>query len=360
MDIPPFAKSLLAHLNFNHIQVFTIVIVIGLTTLLGIDSIGNSETVFKFTGVHSHTFVIPTLLLLFLIRLKYHQLLPKNIARPLALLTMGVLAITVGATLYDAVTPVNALYALTRLHQTRLSILPAFLSIVLLLNQNTRWWQRHWQKVIVILPFVIFFGAVLINLFPFNVFLELVKEDRLVENTQFWVLALGSAVALWHSLQLRKTSSIFTAGCFLCIAVVFALIAGDEISWGQRILGIQTHEYIKTINRQEELTIHNLYALEWLVKYGYATVAFLGIAGWPLLKIAQPRMAKYAPSWLLIGYFLLPFGFYAAQIRILWGIWHRWSEVAELYLYAGVVLWSVLLGWKLVHYKKRSTTHRKK
>ncbi|MCC7116998.1 MAG: hypothetical protein IT310_00615 [Anaerolineales bacterium] len=45
---------------------------------------------------------------------------------------------------------------------------------------------------------------------------------------------------------------------FLGLACMFFLAAGEEISWGQRILHIATPNLIKGVNVQEELTFHNL------------------------------------------------------------------------------------------------------
>lgn len=42
------------------------------------------------------------------------------------------------------------------------------------------------------------------------------------------------------------------------LALVFVFGFGEEISWGQRILGFETPELIKEINIQEEFNLHNL------------------------------------------------------------------------------------------------------
>lgn len=39
------------------------------------------------------------------------------------------------------------------------------------------------------------------------------------------------------------------------------MAAGEEISWGQRILGIQTPESIRAVNVQHELNLHNM---QWI------------------------------------------------------------------------------------------------
>ena len=49
---------------------------------------------------------------------------------------------------------------------------------------------------------------------------------------------------------------------YLGMALIFFFGAGEEISWGQRILGFQTPEALSEVNRQEEFNLHNLSAWE--------------------------------------------------------------------------------------------------
>ncbi len=41
-------------------------------------------------------------------------------------------------------------------------------------------------------------------------------------------------------------------------AVGFFMLFGEEISWGQRLLGFETPEAFKEINVQDEFNLHNL------------------------------------------------------------------------------------------------------
>lgn len=45
---------------------------------------------------------------------------------------------------------------------------------------------------------------------------------------------------------------------FLLMAAVFFIGAGEEMSWGQRQLGLETPSWMKSVNRQQELNIHNI------------------------------------------------------------------------------------------------------
>lgn len=89
------------------------------------------------------------------------------------------------------------------------------------------------------------------------------EEDCLVENLQvvFCLLASFFFFRKYHLHQegcdlyfLKTRKNIF----FLLLAVGIFFLAGEEISWGQRIFNIQTPEALSQINIQKELNIHNL------------------------------------------------------------------------------------------------------
>jgi hypothetical protein len=45
---------------------------------------------------------------------------------------------------------------------------------------------------------------------------------------------------------------------FLILLLLFFLGFGEEISWGQRIFGFETPDFVKENNVQKEFSIHNL------------------------------------------------------------------------------------------------------
>jgi hypothetical protein len=44
----------------------------------------------------------------------------------------------------------------------------------------------------------------------------------------------------------------------LALGIVFFLACGEELSWGQHMLGFETPETLETVNRQAEFNLHNL------------------------------------------------------------------------------------------------------
>lgn len=90
-----------------------------------------------------------------------------------------------------------------------------------------------------------------------------VREDRIYESLTaiyFFVASIMFAIAFYRSpIKLNfKDLAWLKRLSFLGFALLFFFGAGEEISWGQRIFGIETPNLIKGVNVQEEITIHNL------------------------------------------------------------------------------------------------------
>lgn len=96
--------------------------------------------------------------------------------------------------------------------------------------------------------------------FPKTVFLILFKEDGVFEylTTIFFLLAF-----VFFLLSLSKQKRKFINFYILILSLVCFFVGMEEISWGQRIFGVETPETIKKINYQDELTVHNLVAPDY-------------------------------------------------------------------------------------------------
>lgn len=337
---------------FSSIQAHFInfLIALPLFLLLALDSFGNSETVFKLIGVQSYQLVIPSLLLFLFVRWKRESFIHRKVNSLFRFTLIIGLITTTLLTVYDALTPANAAFALTRLHQDHLWLLTITAGIIFVLNKTNAWWHEYWKQALFLTPFIFYYIAVITRLFPFDVFLQLVKEDHFIEYSQFWVLGFGSVSSFFIAHKLKKKSELLFMALFVFFGLGFFFVAGDEISWGQRILAIEVNESVKQINRQDELTIHNLYAVEWLVIYGYVVLSTFGVfSRFICEKISfLNRYLVFTPKYQLLGYFLFPFIFYFMQLKVEGGIWQPWSEVAELYFYSGLVLWIFMFGQSLL------------
>ena len=94
-----------------------------------------------------------------------------------------------------------------------------------------------------------------------------IHEDQyfeIVGALGFFFTAILFLISFFLSRQIRQRDlwSWIVSFTFLGLAILFVFGAGEEISWGQRILNIETPESLSAINRQGELNLHNLEALD--------------------------------------------------------------------------------------------------
>ncbi len=101
----------------------------------------------------------------------------------------------------------------------------------------------------------------------------------------------------------------------LALAVVFAFGAGEEISWGQRLLGFATPDAVEAVNVQGEFTLHNLEAyginavsltrrLFHLFWFTLTVVIPVGAALSERLRGALGRIMPIPPWWVGVPFVL--------------------------------------------------------
>lgn len=87
---------------------------------------------------------------------------------------------------------------------------------------------------------------------------QYVQEDGIVEWITVTALLAGAIVCFSRLKKLfLKRSKWFLLVTF-CLGLFLFFSSGEEISWGQRILGIQSPEYFQKNNSQQETNLHNL------------------------------------------------------------------------------------------------------
>ena len=106
------------------------------------------------------------------------------------------------------------------------------------------------------------------------------SEDGPLEWIQFIEYAISSILALLIYIRTKRKKNINTI-IWLLIALLSFVIAGEEISWGERITGIGINS-ISEINVQGETNFHNLpffhnYLLDPIFEI---SCIFLGWFGW--------------------------------------------------------------------------------
>jgi hypothetical protein len=248
----------------------------------------------------------------------------------------------------------NYLYSHFFIYFDRVTLWSIFAWLFGLVTMPEKYLRKYWQNIVFGFPVGLFAAMALIWTWPQDVFLQLVKEDNLVENAQVSTLLTGFMAALFLSKNFLEKKLLIMGGLFLIVSVVLFFIAGDEMSWGQRLLGLKTPSELGQNNLQEEITVHNINGLHQMVGYGYMIIGLYGSFAWIIgenfLKKFY-RWTKYfiPPSYLFFFFYLsLIYNSYA-----LGGINHfkEWSEVAELMLYSGISIF-LFVNYLEIKFKK--------
>jgi len=306
------------------------------------DSIGSDKTIQSRFGISSSLVLLLSWLVIGILRLKRNCDIKSKkfelvilVSALLSFLATGFLSV------WDYLTPVNYVYSVTRIQQQQLGLVSVFLIGLFFIYKGRLWWKNNYKKTMFFTPLGLILGLMVVRLWPRNYFLEIVKEDHLIENLQVYLIGIGLMVIgrmiYLGGKNLKKWEKILMS----IIILGFVLLLGDEISWGQRIFHISTPELMLKINRQKELTIHNLYSIEWMVQRGYIIIGLLGGSIWMvkkrLLKLST-HFRWLIPSSYLIYFFVLP-GLYNIYPLVLGeNLIREWSEVMELLLYSGMVI----------------------
>lgn len=173
---------------------------------------------------------------------------------------------------------------------------------------------------------------------------RLVDEDGVVENLQVAGYLCMAVAFLWltrgGSDHARPAAWRWGAAAVLCLWLV-----GEELSWGQRLLGFDTPGWWRERNLQYETNLHNLRIFRpWVNKTPHA-LALAGSGAW-LLASWSALARRIAPPWYLSTFFWPAVAFY-----VVWGAGAHFDlgplargalvvvedqEVAELWILTGI------------------------
>lgn len=180
-----------------------------------------------------------------------------------------------------------------------------------------------------------------------SAFIRATDEDGPVEWFQVLILLATTALFGLAAIRLWERSSRLVAVAFV-IAVVGAIaVAGEEISWGQRLFGFSTPAELEDINYQGEANLHNIVALDNLVKLTHIGAGLYGTV-LPVLALSRraPRVLRSSllvPPVALVSFFLVTLLHWIGRIFVdpdRAGA--RVSEISELSMFAGAMVFAWL------------------
>ncbi len=159
--------------------------------------------------------------------------------------------------------------------------------------------RRRGQILSFLLPIPLYCLMLYLYRFENKLFLTLIAEDSIVEYSTALFFIISSFGFFW--LQQHIEPKIIKFGLLLAAIGLF-VIGGEEVSWGQRILGISTPAVIAEQNLQHEITLHNLKSIYYHVVPAYVAIGILAGAVLPAFKLLADKLfkakAKIVSRWL--------------------------------------------------------------
>ena len=133
--------------------------------------------------------------------------------------------------------------------------------------------------------------AYLALLLPSDAVDAYVKEDGVIE----WIGAVGlfaaSGCCFWMAHRSRGRWAGIKRLAVLGLAIVFFFGGGEEISWGQRVLGFETPEELSEANAQDETNVHNLKIFD-----DFLSIERLFQLFWIAFAVLIPIICALAPN----------------------------------------------------------------
>lgn len=128
-----------------------------------------------------------------------------------------------------------------------------------------------------------------------------VQEDGFLEWASFFGFALAAVVFALRAANARREAGLLGAWWPWGVAAFCSLVALEEISWGQRLLGYRPPDPFLAHNFQQELNFHNVLPTDWrklallAVIFGYGVVLPVA-AAWPPTGSRLARLGVMSPA----------------------------------------------------------------
>jgi hypothetical protein len=179
-----------------------------------------------------------------------------------------------------------------------------------------------------------------------HVFINLTKEDSVVECAQFFLFLISGYVALKIFFKIKKNKKLHST-LFLLLSISLFFVAFEEISWGQRIFNLETPKTLQELNVQKETNIHNIFGYN-VNQIIYVLIGLYGMFSRKIIIRFFPKKAKqlliFTPQKYFFWYFFIVFFVYLDRsffnlnydtvingVFRKYAIW-QWLEISELYL----------------------------
>jgi hypothetical protein len=180
-------------------------------------------------------------------------------------------------------------------------------------------------------------------------------EDGPIESLSavfYLVSSLGFLVAAFRSEFLRGRPEWWIRGMTLAWALLMFAFFGEEISWGQRVLGLQTPDWFAPMNRQKEINLHNIFWIEQPVGGVYRLVTIMILMTGLVIPLAaftrrgRRLLQRFAFPILPCGWAVLFIGCFLYDRYYPKVLGLPSSEVREFLLAIGMMAFGLHAAWR--------------
>lgn len=314
--------------------------------------------IFKYDGfIARHTGIAPVPMLigfwfvLMAFKLAFHISLSDKTAKLFVVVIAPLLlAAAVGMQLLEKNLFENVVFAYSGIQPRPFAIFSLLSIAYALLLPGASFYRKVWQQLLFVYGFVSFWFLLFIYWWNNELFLYLDKEDSPLEYATFALFALAAGVSIlaWRSIAKKmKPSRLqkFWQLLLIVSALGLSFVAFEEISWGQRIIGINTPDALATRNLQNETNIHNLDVVFGHVYDAYLTLGVYGIFSGIFRFGGDGKAIEKISTWfkpVLSRWYLAPYFLYIV-VYVLWRYtdtiakaYDIWEEATELFLAFGI------------------------
>lgn len=166
------------------------------------------------------------------------------------------------------------------------------------------------------------------------------EEDGVAEYLSALFFFLSSLGFLSLYLRHARPLPLWRGGVLLGWAVLMFFFAGEELSWGQRIFGLETPEPVRATNAQDEFNLHNHDIIQ---EHGHriltAFALLTGVGIWVLSRIPPVRrlFQQFVVPVPPLGYSILFVGAFIYGRRYIPELSYFASEFREFFLACGML-----------------------
>ncbi len=328
-------------LSKNHISSLLNVFYLLILASLVISSYKNTNAIVSI--LHFDPRALPFLFFALLLFFKFKKIYLSSVIHKInnyIILPLSMLVVLVMGVLDTFLFP-NYSFSVTNFHFDSLSYIVLFSFLIALTTLREKVLKKNWKQFILLSGFLLIVVAIHISMWPADVFKKISAEDNIIENTQFFVLISSSVVSFILSYALFKRRVKSFSLLFLAVGIALFFVAGDEISWGQRLLGIATPVIISSENSQGEITFHNVKSVGGFIPYTYTLIGFYGSFAWMIGGFFKSKFSYLLiPPYFIFPYFATAF-LYNFSTIVGKHSFGEFSEFAELMLYMGILIFLV-------------------